>query len=69
MDRTSAYYKQVQLLVQVLPLVAEEDCFALKGVDDLPVVKWKLINLKNMSDKKHKVAYANLQQTLGVVGK
>lgn len=31
MDRTSVYYKQVQLLVQILPLVAEEDCFALKG--------------------------------------
>lgn len=31
MDRTSSYYKQVQLLVQVLPLIAEEDCFALKG--------------------------------------
>ena len=31
MDRTSVYYKQVQLLVQLLPLVAEEDCFALKG--------------------------------------
>ena len=43
MDRTSPYYKQVQLLVQLLPLVAEEDCFALKGgtainlfVRDLP---------------------------------
>ena len=31
MDRTSVYYKQVQLLVQILPLVAVEDCFALKG--------------------------------------
>lgn len=31
MDRTRSYYKQVQLLVQVLPLVAQEDCFALKG--------------------------------------
>lgn len=31
MDRTGVYYKQVQLLVQLLPLVAEETCFALKG--------------------------------------
>ena len=31
MDRTSIYYKQVQLLVQLLPLVAKEECFALKG--------------------------------------
>ncbi|PHS72607.1 MAG: hypothetical protein COB22_04540 [Cycloclasticus sp.] len=31
MDSGNIYYKQVQLLVQVLPLVAEESCFALKG--------------------------------------
>lgn len=31
MERNSKYYKQVQLLLRVLPLVAEEDCFALKG--------------------------------------
>jgi len=43
MDRTGSYYKQVQLLLQLLPLIAEEDCFALKGgtainlfVRDLP---------------------------------
>lgn len=31
MDKDSPYYRQVQLLVQVLPLVAQEPCFALKG--------------------------------------
>lgn len=31
MNKDSTYYKQVQLLVRVLPLIAEEDCFALKG--------------------------------------
>ena len=31
MNRDSKYYKQVQLLVRVLPLIAMEDCFALKG--------------------------------------
>lgn len=31
MDRTSLYYRQVQLLMQVLPVVAAHDCFALKG--------------------------------------
>jgi predicted nucleotidyltransferase component of viral defense system len=31
MDRNSKYYKQAQLLLRVLPLIAEEDCFALKG--------------------------------------
>lgn len=31
MDRNSIYYKQVSLLIQALPYVAEENCFALKG--------------------------------------
>lgn len=31
MDRSSPYYRQVQLLVQLLPLVAREPSFALKG--------------------------------------
>lgn len=31
MDRDSIYYKQVKLLVRVLPFVAKERCFALKG--------------------------------------
>ncbi|MCK5664781.1 MAG: nucleotidyl transferase AbiEii/AbiGii toxin family protein [Thiotrichaceae bacterium] len=31
MDRTSSYYRQVQLLVLLLPLIAEEKCFALRG--------------------------------------
>lgn len=43
MNRSSPFYSQVQLLVRVLPLVAKETCFALKGgtainlfVRDLP---------------------------------
>jgi len=31
MDRSSIYYKQVHLLMQVLPFVAKQECFALKG--------------------------------------
>ncbi len=31
LDKNSPYYKQVQLLVRVLPFVAKEQCFALKG--------------------------------------
>lgn len=49
MDRNSEYYKQVQLLTSVLPLVARETCFALKGgtainlfVRDVPGYRWTL---------------------------
>lgn len=31
MDPNNPYFKQVQLLVQVLPIVAKQECFALKG--------------------------------------
>lgn len=31
MDRESIYYRQVQLLLQLLPFIAKHDCFALKG--------------------------------------
>jgi|SRR5690554_5132659 len=31
MDNKSPYFKQVELLVRILPLVAEHPCFALKG--------------------------------------
>lgn len=31
MDRNSIYYKQVQLLMRVLPFIAKQECFALKG--------------------------------------
>lgn len=31
MDKNNLYYKQVRLLVRLLPIVKTEDCFALKG--------------------------------------
>ncbi|MBN2767511.1 MAG: nucleotidyl transferase AbiEii/AbiGii toxin family protein, partial [Campylobacterales bacterium] len=31
LDKNSIYYKQVQLLLGVLPFVSQEECFALKG--------------------------------------
>jgi len=70
MDRTSPYYKQVQFLVQLLPLVAEEDCFALKGgtainlfVRDLPrfSVDIDLVYLP-MNDRRE--ALSNITQSL-----
>lgn len=31
MDRNTLFYAQVQLLLRVLPFIAKESCFALKG--------------------------------------
>lgn len=103
MNRNSVYYKQVQLLIQVLPFVAKQECFALKGgtainlfvrelprlsvdidlvylpmksrepdwtllnlkgVNNLPAIKWKQINLAKMPDDKHKQALEKLKDIL-----
>ena len=31
-DRNNPYFKQAELLVRVLPFIAEKECFAIKGV-------------------------------------
>ena len=37
------------------------DLLGLTGVEDLPAVKWKLINIKRMDKKKHKKALEKLR--------
>lgn len=70
MDRTSSYYKQVQLLVQLLPLIAEEKCFALKGgtainlfVRDLPRLSVD-IDLVYLLQDDRQVALNNIAKAL-----
>jgi len=31
MDRDTSYYRQVQLLIRLFPIIGREPCFALKG--------------------------------------
>lgn len=38
----------------------------LSGVSELPAIKWKQVNLSNMSDEKHKLALEKLKKVLGV---
>ena len=70
MDRSSNYYKQVQLLMQVLPFVAEHECFALKGgtainlfVRDLPRLSVD-IDLVYLPMKPRKEALTDIRTTL-----
>jgi hypothetical protein len=35
-----------------------------EGIDKLPAVKWKLLNLEKMKAEKHKVAYEKLEKYL-----
>jgi predicted nucleotidyltransferase component of viral defense system len=71
MDKNSVYYKQVQLLIQVLPLVAGEDCFALKGgtainlfVRNLPRLSVD-IDLVYLPTKSRTEALGDIKQALG----
>ena len=66
-DKNSPYYKQVQLLVSIIPLVAQEDIFALKGgtainlfIRDLPRLSVD-IDLTYLPIDERKVALANIR--------
>jgi hypothetical protein len=37
----------------------------LKGIEELPAVRWKLINLNKMSANKHLAAFDKLKKVLG----
>lgn len=42
----------------------EWNLLGLNGIENLPAVKWKIFNIKNMSPKKHKLAFEKLQSCL-----
>lgn len=42
----------------------EWDLFPVKEIQHLPAIQWKMMNLKKMSTKKHKVAYEKLERVL-----
>ncbi len=70
MDKNSIHYKQVQLLVRVLPIVAKEEVFALKGgtainlfVQDFPRLSVD-IDLVYMPMDDHDAAIKNINAAL-----
>ncbi len=73
MDRASPYYRQVQLLIRVLPFVFQEDCFALKGgtainlfVRNFPRLSVD-IDLGYLPDKGRDEALADIRRALDAV--
>lgn len=70
MDRNSPFYAQVQLLLRVLPFVAQEPCFALKGgtainlfVRDFPRLSVD-IDLVFLPDENREQALESIKQAL-----
>ncbi|TVQ05414.1 MAG: hypothetical protein EA359_03200 [Balneolaceae bacterium] len=41
------------------------DLFPVKGIQHLPAVKWKMVNLKKMDAQKHKITLRKLEDVLG----
>lgn len=44
--------------------VPKWNLLGIEGVQDMPAVKWKIINLKKMSDRKHKETVSQLRRVL-----
>jgi len=75
MAREDGYFRQVQLLVRLLPHVAKEECFALKGgtainffVRDLPRLSVD-IDLAYLPLEPREPALANIRASLAAIGK
>ena len=54
-----------QFLISFKSLDPQWDLLRLEGIEKLPAVKWKLLNLKKMSKTKHKEALKKLINCLG----
>lgn len=70
MDRSGYFYKQVQLLLQVLPFISKHSCFALKGgtainlfVRNLPRLSVD-IDLVYLPVKERNEALSDIKETL-----
>lgn len=75
MNKDTIYFKQVQLLVRVIPLVATEKCFALKGgtainlfVRDVPRLSID-IDLVYLPTDEKEVALKNIRAALSRISK
>ena len=53
-----------EFLISVKTGKPEWNLLGLTGIEDLPAVKWKLMNIKRMDEKKHKKALEKLRNYL-----
>ena len=55
-----------QFLVSVKEGTPKWDLLGMPGIEKLPSIQWKLMNIKKMTPKKHKEALSKLKQKLGL---
>ncbi|MBU2623650.1 MAG: nucleotidyl transferase AbiEii/AbiGii toxin family protein [Proteobacteria bacterium] len=58
--------QEKQFIVSVKDGMPQWDLLGLEGVENLPAVKWKLLNIDKMNPSKHKQAVRKLRDYLGV---
>lgn len=59
-------HQEKQFIVSVKAGLPKWDLLGLEGIEDLPAVKWKLLNIGKMNPAKHKEAVHKLKEYLGV---
>ena len=62
--RTTLSNNEKQFLLSFKAMNPQWELLGLDDIENLPAVKWKMINLKAMTTDKHKVAYQKLEQCL-----
>ncbi len=63
---TSITPEEKEFILSVKHGEPEWDIIGLPGIENLPAVKWKIFNIKNMSPAKHKKAVRKLRDHLGI---
>ncbi|HDQ03589.1 MAG TPA: hypothetical protein ENN23_03330 [Deltaproteobacteria bacterium] len=58
--------EEKQFIVSVKEGVPRWDLIGIEGVENLPAVKWKLLNIGRMSPSKHKKAVRKLRDYLEI---
>jgi hypothetical protein len=58
--------EEKEFLLSVKQGKPEWDIIGMKGVENLPAIQWKILNIMNMSPAKHKKAIEKLRNHLGI---
>ena len=58
--------EEKQFIVSIKEVTPRWDLVDIEGIENLPAVKWKLLNIAKMNPSKHKKAVSKLRNYLGL---
>jgi predicted nucleotidyltransferase component of viral defense system len=64
--RSSLTLPERSFLLSIKKRIPQWDFLGIPGVEHLPAIQWKLVNIKRMEKKKHKAAIEKLTKVLGL---